>query len=29
MIERETDMDLKQKLARSLAGIDKRENVNS
>lgn len=29
MIERETDMDLKQNLARSLAGIDKRENVNS
>jgi len=27
MIERETDMDIKQKLARSLAGIDKRENV--
>jgi len=29
MIERETDMDLKQRLARSLAGIDKRENVTA
>jgi len=29
MIERETDMDLKQSLARSLAGIDKRENVTA
>jgi 4-hydroxybutyryl-CoA dehydratase/vinylacetyl-CoA-Delta-isomerase len=27
MIERETDMDYKQKLARSIAGIDPRENV--
>lgn len=27
MIERETDMELKQKLARSIAGIDERENV--
>jgi 4-hydroxybutyryl-CoA dehydratase/vinylacetyl-CoA-Delta-isomerase len=27
MIERETDMDLKQRLARSIAGIDKREDV--
>jgi len=27
MIERETDMELKQKLARRLAGIDKREEV--
>ena len=27
MIERETDMDLKQRLARSIAGIDKREEV--
>ena len=29
MIERETDMDLKQRLARSLAGIDKREDVTA
>jgi 4-hydroxybutyryl-CoA dehydratase/vinylacetyl-CoA-Delta-isomerase len=27
MIERETDMGLKQKLARSIAGIDERENI--
>jgi 4-hydroxybutyryl-CoA dehydratase/vinylacetyl-CoA-Delta-isomerase len=27
MIERETDMDLKQRLACSIAGIDKREEV--
>ena len=27
MIERETDMEHKQKLARSIAGIDERENV--
>jgi hypothetical protein len=27
MIERETDMDYKQKLARRIAGIDPRENV--
>ena len=29
MIERETDMKLKQKLARSMAGIDKREDVSA
>ena len=29
MIERETDMDLKQRLARSLAGIDEREAVTA
>jgi 4-hydroxybutyryl-CoA dehydratase/vinylacetyl-CoA-Delta-isomerase len=27
MIERETDMELKQKLARSIAGIDEREDI--
>jgi len=29
MIERQTDMDYKKKLARSLAGIDEREDVTA